>query len=145
MNSVDLGSLRIQMMGESRLSLEDKGGEIDPISGETGGGIDEPELDLLSRIIQRINEVYGIELSEEDKVDLKQVTERLKNNDDLVSVMMGDNSESDKKDWFKKEFGGEVSEYYGDRLDFYKKIMNPKVFPMILEGMYKDYNKDIRK
>jgi hypothetical protein len=41
--------------------------------------------------------------------------------------MMGDNSESDKKDWFKKEFGGEVSEYYGDRLDFYKKIMNPKV------------------
>lgn len=31
------------------------------------------------------------------------------------------------------------------RLDFYKKIMNPKVFPMILEGMYKDYNKDIRK
>jgi sugar (pentulose or hexulose) kinase len=47
--------------------------------------------------------------------------------------------------WFKKEFGGEVSEYYGDRLDFYKKIMNPKVFPMILEGMYKDYNKDIRK
>ena len=144
-DSVDLGSLRIQMMGESRLSLEDKGGEIEPMSGGTGGGIGEPELDLLSHIIQRINEVYGIELSEEDKVDLKQVTERLKNNDDLVSVMMGDNSESDKKDWFKKEFGGEVSEYYGDRLDFYKKIMNPKVFPMILEGMYKDYNNDIRK
>jgi len=30
---------------------------------------------------------------------------------------------------------------YGDRLDFYKKIMNPKVFPMILEGMYKDIRK----
>ena len=31
---------------------------------------------------------------------------------------------------------------YGDRLDFYKKIMNPKVFPMILEGMYKDIRKE---
>ena len=62
-----------------------------------------------------------------------------------LTILYLNNSESDKKDWFKKEFGGEVSEYYGDRLDFYKKIMNPKVFPMILEGMYKDYNKDIRK
>ena len=38
-DSVDLGSLRIQMMGESRLSLEDKGGEIDPMSDGTVGGI----------------------------------------------------------------------------------------------------------
>jgi type I restriction enzyme R subunit len=143
-DSIDLGSLRIQMMGESRLSLEDRGGEIDPISDGTGGIPKEEQLDLLSHIILRINEVYGIELSDEDKVDLKQVTERLKNNEDLVSVMMGDNSESDKKDWFKKELGGEVSEYYGDRLEFYKKIMNPKVFPMILEGMYKEYNRDLR-
>ena len=35
-----------------------------------------------------------------------------------------------------------VSEYYGDRLDFYKKITNLKVFPMIMEGLYKEYNRE---
>ena len=63
----------------------------------------------------------------------------------IISVMKGNNSESDKKDWFKKELGSEVSEYYGDRLGFYQKIMDPKVFPMILEGIYKDYNRNLIK
>ncbi|MGB1102288.1 MAG: type I restriction endonuclease subunit R [Crocinitomicaceae bacterium] len=144
-DSVDLGSLRIQMMGESRLSLEDKPGEIEPMSPEGGGGGIEESLDLLSHIIERINEVYGIELSEEDKLDLKNVSERIGKNEELELVMNGNNSEDDKKDFFNKLLKDEVSEYYGDRLDFYKKIMNTKVFPMILEGMYRDYSRELRK
>tara|TARA_R110001592_G_scaffold166480_1_gene401579 strand:- start:3967 stop:6924 length:2958 start_codon:yes stop_codon:yes gene_type:complete len=145
LDSVDLGSLRIQMMGESRLSLEDRPGEIEPISPEGGGKASEEELDLLSHIISRINEVYGIELSDEDKLDLKNVSERMGKNDELVSVMKGKNSDDDKRDFFNKVLKDEVSEYYGDRLDFYKKIMNTKVFPMILEGMYKDYSRGVSK
>ncbi len=144
-DSVDLGSLRIQMMGESRLSLEDKQGEIEPMSPETGGMSIEEGLDLLSHIIERINEVYGIELSEEDKLDLKNVSERIGKNEELGLVMTGNNSEDDKRDFFNKLLKDEVSEYYGDRLDFYKKITNTKVFPMILEGMYKDYSRELGK
>lgn len=144
-DSVDLGSLRIQMMGESRLSLEDKPGEIEPMSPEGGGGGIEESLDLLSHIIERINEVYGIELSEEDKLDLKNVSKRIGKNEELELVMNGNNSEDDKKDFFNKLLKDEVSEYYGDRLDFYKKIMNTKVFPMILEGMYRDYSRELTK
>jgi type I restriction enzyme R subunit len=141
---VDLDSLRIQMMGESRLSLEDKQGEVYPISDDGTGAVQEPEYDLLSQIINRINEVYGIELSEEDKVDLEHVAQRMEDNTELVQVLKGDNSEYDKKDFFNKVFKDEVSEYYGDRLDFYKKIMNPKVFPMIMEGMYKEHKREAR-
>jgi type I restriction enzyme R subunit len=139
-DSVDLDSLRIQMMGESNLTLEDKTGELYPMAEDGSTGVNEPEYDLLSHIIKRINEVYGIELSEEDKVDLQHVTDRMKQNQELSSVMVGNNTENDKKDFFQKVVKDEVSEYYGDRLDFYKKIMNNKVFPMILEGLYRDYN-----
>jgi type I restriction enzyme R subunit len=125
--------------------LEDKPGEIEPMSPEGVGKPIEEELDLLSHIISRINEVYGIELSEEDKLDLKNVSDRMEKNDELVSVMKGKNSEDDKRDFFNKVLKDEVSEYYGDRLDFYKKIMNTKVFPMILDGMYKDYSRELRK
>ena len=55
--------------------------------------------------------------------------------------MTGNNSEDDKRDFFTSILRDEVSEYYGDRLGFYKKIMNLKVFPMIMEGLYKDYNR----
>ena len=55
--------------------------------------------------------------------------------------MVGNNSQDDKYDFFKKTTKDEVSEYYGDRLDFYKKVMNEKVFPMILDGMYREYNR----
>lgn len=141
-DSVDLDSLRLQMMGESNLSLEDKKGELYPMGDDGSGRVSEPEYDLLSQIIKRINEVYGIELSDEDKVDLQHVADRMKQNSELQSVMVGNNTEDDKKDFFKKVVKDEVSEYYGDRLDFYKKIMNNKVFPMILEGMYREFNRN---
>lgn len=142
-DSVDLDSLRIQMIGESRLSLEDKQGELDPMDGGSGGKVEEPPMELLSHIIQRINEVYGIELSDEDKIDLENVQIRLRKNEELDKVMKGDNTEYDKRDYMKKVITDEVSEYYGDRLDFYKKIMNTKVFPMILEGLYKEYQRGV--
>jgi type I restriction enzyme R subunit len=141
-NSVDLNSLRIQLIGESKLSLYDSQGEIDPMSPDSGGIVNEPELDLLSHIIQRINEVYGIELSDEDILDLKHVSDRMNQNQELESVMVGNNSEDDKRDFFKKVVKDEVSEYYGDRLGFYKKIMDTKVFPMILDGLYKEYRRN---
>lgn len=145
-DSIDLGSLRIKMMGESKLVLEDRVGEVVPIYGGSGDiKGNEVSMDLLSHIIERINEVFGIELTQEDKVDLKQVTERLEQNGELSLVMKGDNSESDKMDFYKKLLKGEFTEYYGDRLDFYKKVMNPKIFPVIFEGMYREFNRAIDK
>ncbi len=141
-DAVDLNSLRIQMMGESNLSLQDRKGELYPIGEDGTGGVNEPEYSLLSQIISRLNEVYGIDLTEEDLIDLKHVEERMRKNQDLESVMVGNNTEDDKKDFFKKVMKDEVSEYYGDRLGFYKKIMNTKVFPMILDGLYREYNRN---
>jgi len=141
-DSIDLDSLRIQMIGETKLYLDPKRGELEPMEEGASGGYDPPPQELLSVIIQRINEVYGIELSEEDKVDLEHVSERMKANEELLKVMRGNNSPEDKEDFFKKLLENEVSEYYGDRLDFYKKIMDDKVFPMIKEGLYRDYERE---
>jgi hypothetical protein len=45
------------------------------------------------------------------------------------------------KDYFSYIFKGEVSEYYGDRLGFDKKVMNPKILPMLMDVMFTDYLK----
>ena len=58
-DSVDLDSLRIQMMGETNLSLVEEQGEVYGISGESGGGKGDDEKVLLSEIIDKINQVFG--------------------------------------------------------------------------------------
>ena len=141
-DSVDLDSLRIQMIGESNLSLEDKEGELQPISGEIGGMVEE-EKELLSEIIEKINSVYGIELREEDKYYLENVDKKMTENLEMKKVMLGNNSEDVKKDEYKRLFKDNMIDYTGDRMEFYKKVMDDKVLPVLVDVMYNNYRKSI--
>jgi hypothetical protein len=140
-DSIDLDSLRIQYIGESQLSLEDRIGELEPMDAEGSKTQTEEEKELLSEIIKVVNEVHGVALQDEDKLDLKNVNKRLIENKDLDEKMRANNSFDDKKDYFNEQFKGEVSEYYAKRMDFFQKVMNPKVLPMLMDVMFTDYLK----
>jgi type I restriction enzyme, R subunit len=141
-DSVDLDSLRIQMIGESNLSLEDKEGDLQPISGEIGSMVEE-ERELLSEIIDKINSVYGIELREEDKYYLQNVDKKITENVEMKKVMLGNNSEDVKKEFYKDLFKDKMIDYTGERMEFYKKVMDDKVLPVLVDVMYKNYRKSI--
>jgi type I restriction enzyme R subunit len=94
-DSIDLESLRLQKMGEHKLSLESRKGELQPI-GDGTKTVEEEELDLLSEIIKKMNEVYGIELSEEDQLNFIRFTKKINQNEELDKVMKGDNSHQNK-------------------------------------------------
>jgi type I restriction enzyme R subunit len=142
-DTIDLESLRIQFIADSRLSLEEKKGELDPMS-DGKSKQQEEDKELLSEIIKRVNEVFGIELTQEDKLDIGNVEKRLEEHEELRSVMYGNNSEDAKKDFFNSLVKESFTDYYSDRLDFYKKVMNPKILPMLLDGMYQDFRKGLR-
>lgn len=55
--------------------------------------------------------------------------------------MRGNNTEDNKKDYFTNLFKDIVGDYYTDRMDFYKKVVNDKVFPMLLDVMYNQYRR----
>jgi type I restriction enzyme R subunit len=138
-----LESLRIQFIADSRLSLEDRKGELGPLEGQAGKPQDE-DKELLSEIIKRINDVFGIELTEEDVLDLMNVGKRMAVNEGMTSVMTGNNSEDAKRDYFNSLVKDEFTGYYSDRLDFYRKVMDPKILPMLLDTMYQDYRRGLR-
>jgi len=133
---VNLDSLRIQLMGESSLVLEGDQGEVQGISGETGGGSGDEELLTLTEIIQKINDVFGSDLGEEDKVTLAQIESRMKSDETLQKVLNGNNTEDVKQEFFRNLFKETVVDYHGDRIDFYKNVMDKKVFPMLVDFMY---------
>jgi type I restriction enzyme R subunit len=141
LDSINLDSLRIQMMGESNLSLEEKTGELEPISNEGGKGKDETPMELLSEIIKKVNETYGMELKDEDRITLGRVYQSLSQNVDLQKVFLGNNSPDVKKEEFKRVFKEEMVDYHSDRQMFYKNVMNPKVLPVLIDYLFNQYSK----
>ena len=126
------------MMSETSLSLAEEQGEVYGISGTSGKGKTEEEKVLLSDIIERVNEVFGINLVEEDRVTIEHIQNRLQSNQEVIKVMNGNNTEDVKKEHFSKMFRDTVIDYHGDRIDFYKNVMNPSVYPMLMEFMYRE-------
>jgi type I restriction enzyme R subunit len=140
-DSVDLDSLRIQKIGEYRLSLEDRKGELEPISSEGGGGQTEEPVDLLSEIIRKINEIYGVEITEENRLDLQNVHRRVLEHEDLRKVMTGDNSDINKRRKFEEVLGRIILSYVNNRVEFYQKMENPQVKRIITDDFYRDYRR----
>ena len=137
---VNLDSLRLQLTGEHNISLESKVGVLDPMSA-TAGKITDEDRELLSEIIKQVNTVFGVQLNEEDKIDLKHIGDRLQQNTELEAVMRGKNTEDNKKDFFTNLFKDQVGDYYTDRMDFYKKVVDQRIFPMLLDVMYQEYRR----
>ena len=57
----------------------------------------EPELDLLSNILQTLNDAYQTDFTEEDKVDLDVIRQKIQQDQDLRLVFDGDNTDSNKR------------------------------------------------
>ena len=68
-DAVDLDSIRRQMVYQKhQIELEAVDGVTAPISSDTST-VKEPEVDLLSNILQTLNDAYQTDFTEEDKVD----------------------------------------------------------------------------
>ena len=138
---IDLDSLRIQKIHEHIEDLEHKDGIVNPPVFDSTGFI-EPEVDLLSEIINQVNTTYGVNLNEEDKLDLSRLSKKLIVDPEVSKFMTGDNTEENKKNFFKQQFNEVMVDYVNDRFEFYKKMdENQEMKNMIFQMMYSDYQK----
>lgn len=146
LNSVDLESFRIQQTFSGRINLEDgeKGGVLKGIDVGTSKGTDVQEMDLLSKIISQINDVYGSEISEQDRLDLDKVKEKVFTDEGLQKVMNGDNSETNKRQKFDDILDKTIMSFFNERFDFFKKIDDPKIKGFLGQMMYEQLKNEYR-
>jgi type I restriction enzyme R subunit len=88
LEEIDLDSYRIQHQFTQSLQLESSN---TPMEGMTAGGgiIKDPEgLEWLTKIIKVLNETYGLELVEEDKVEFERMRQNIYANEELMSFFM---------------------------------------------------------
>ena len=89
--------------------------------------------------------VFGENLGEEDRVTLEQIQQRMNTHDELKKVVIGNNSDDVKKEYFNNLFKDTVIDFHGDRQEFYKNVMNKNIYPMMVDFMFKEYMKQLGK
>ena len=148
-DTIDLDSLRIQKLHEQSYELAPTDATLDP-PGFEGIKVVEPEYNLLSEIIKKVNNTYGNNLTDEDKVDLSRLNQRLIENPEIEKYMTANNSNENKRNFFKEQFEGMMVDYVHERLEFYKKMednpsMKDSIFQMIYVQLPKTSEYSIRK
>ena len=137
--SVDLDSFRVQKIHDGvPLQLEEGDSEVSGIGGE-GSKLKEPEHDLLSNIIQTLNDAYQTDFTEEDKVDIETIRQRVHADESLRQVIEGDNTESNKQFKFNQVFDDILLDFVNTKLDLYNKLTKQEVNADLKRMLYQDY------
>ena len=101
---VDLESLNLDIKGKLNISLEQEDTVFDPNEYGDGKGKDEEEYDLLSEIINEINEYYG-KVPEGTEEGTKKLIKDIVNDDEFKSVIKSNNTDSNKRDKLQEIIG----------------------------------------
>jgi len=125
--AIDLDSFRIQQTFAGDISLDAGDAPVPGIDAGTGGTPPEGEKDLLSMIIQGLNEVYGVNISDEDKLDMHTVLQKITADEELQAVMDGDNTLENKQYKFDSKVDEHILGLVQTKLDLYKKLTDPRV------------------
>ena len=120
--SVDLDSFRIQRTHDSlQLSLEAEDSAVDGI-GSAVATIREPDQDLLSNIINALNDAYQTDFTMEDKVDIETIHRKVQANEELRQVVDGDNTETNKQYKFNEVIDEILLDFVNSKLELYQTI-----------------------
>jgi len=81
--NIDIESYRVQQTSKGKISLSRGVGEISPIGSKEIYSLASDELEPLSQIIQELNEHFGTDFSEDDKLCIRELEQRLAGNPSL--------------------------------------------------------------
>ena len=137
--AVDLDSFRVQKIHDSqKLYLDPGDSEVPGIGGDESPSKD-PEHDLLSIIIQTLNDTYQTDFTDEDKVDIETIRRKVRANESLRQVIQGDNTESNKRYKFHQVFDEILLDFVNTKLGLYNKLTKQEVNTDLKRLLYKDY------
>lgn len=132
---VDLDSFRIQKRYEGSIKLADEEGSLAGISATTGI-VREDEVDYLSNIIDTLNESFGLELEERDKIRLKQIVEDVEADQSIKEVMSGNNTINNKRSHVNKIIDQKILDQVNESLSLYEKLSEAHVSDTIKRRLF---------
>ena len=143
LEDVDIDSYKIVNKGKKEIKLYGDG-ELKPISA--GVGEYAPDINIkLSKILKDLNDAFGTDFTDDDKVFLGRVKDNLLENKELLNKMEH-NSKENVKAVFDKYFNQEMTKLLNSNMKFYKRLVDneklkTKLKSAIFDLLYFEYNK----
>ncbi|CAH0336603.1 hypothetical protein FVB9288_02311 [Flavobacterium sp. CECT 9288] len=145
LGEVELDSYKIQHQYTTDLALVSENGEMYGMTPGGAAGKDDDELDLLTNIIKVLNDTFGIDLSEEDKVEFKKMKDKIYSNQELMGFFNKNNSRDNIQDKFSEEIDNELLNFINTKLELYNKLSEDRVNLMFKKMWFNDlYNSKVR-
>ena len=143
-SSVNLDDLRISYIRDIEVGLIDEVEILNKLLFTASQSLEESK-ELLSEIVNQVNHLYGINLSENDITELTEIENLLSLDESTKAVMTGDNTEENKKAFLKEQFEKALYGLLGKNIEMFKKLENNQSAQnMIFQAIYKNYQNDLR-
>lgn len=145
LNESQLESYRVQYISTRKLSLESgdtqmKGmhpGEPQETPGE--------EYDWLSNIIKVLNETFGVDLTDDDKVELNNLKSKVMGNEELMAFFNPQNSRDDVKSKFDEQVDSELLNFINSKFELYNKLTEDRANTLFKSTWFNEvYDKRVR-
>lgn len=142
LDKIDLESIKIPKTSQGSISLQAGGEKLEPM-GDGKRGFDEEDKDFLSRILQEVNERFGTEFTEDDRVILNDLSMRLLKNQKLKGTIQNNAPDAAMiryKKMYQDEKIGMLNRHYGlyEKLDQNKELdefVMRRVFDFIVKKL----------
>ena len=143
--NIDMESFRIQRTSRGGIKLERHGASLEPAGSKprTGGATE--ELEALSRIIEALNERFGLNLGPEHRVTLEQIRAALEK-DAGLDASAKVNTRENVRLTFDPKVEDKIQEIVETNFDLYKRITDDPDFGQALKNfLFDDYMRRHRR
>ena len=97
----------------------------------------------LKELIKEINNIYGLELTDEDEVKFDSMRNEIKN-EKIIEIVKSDNTPTDSKKKIYEELKKITFSKYDNDFEFYKKMTdNPNILKGLSNIIYNDIIKNL--
>ncbi len=145
LNEAQLDSYKLQYMYTKNLQLQSQDTAMEGLQPGSVGGGQEQELEWLSKIIKTLNETFGLDLSDEDKVDLQHLHDRLTHDEELMAFFNALNARDDVQEHFNEAVDDALLEFIHGKLDLYNKLSEDRVNTLFKVTWFNDlYDRMVR-
>jgi type I restriction enzyme R subunit len=142
---IDMDTYRIQRTGSGKIKLERGAGELEPIRTKDSLLPSADDIEPLSRIIQELNERFGTDFSEEDRVFIQLLEAKLADNEALEKAVLV-NTPDNARLTFDHVVNDKLQEMIDTNFKFYKQITDdPEFSRMFFEWLFDRYLKSTKK
>ena len=120
LESIDMEAVKIVKKKEGKIKLENEQGELYPMGGG-GGMVIKDEESALSKIIKDVNDRFGTNFNDSDRVILNNLSAKLMGNK-VLEGSIKNNSKEAARIKFNQIFQDELITMLNSHFDLYKKI-----------------------